>query len=64
MKNSLIAIQPTDVEVDDPEAIAEEDALAAAANARPTSDAAAGRSAGEGASRYLRPCRESSQVEV
>ena len=47
VKNSLIAIEPTDVEVDDPEAMAEEDALAAA-DARPGGDAAAGPSTGEG----------------
>ena len=34
VKNSLIAIEQTDVDVDDPEAAAEEDALAAAAEAR------------------------------
>lgn len=41
VKNSLIAIDQTDVDVDDPEAAAEEDALAAAAEARqPDGDAA------------------------
>jgi len=34
VKNSLIAIEQTDVDVDDPEAAAEEDALAAEAEAR------------------------------
>ncbi len=41
VKNSLIAIEQTDVDVDDPEAAAEEDALAAEAEARrPAGDAA------------------------
>jgi hypothetical protein len=61
VKNSLIAIEPTDVEVDDPEAIAEEDALAAAADARPAADAAAGPSAGDGTSRCTCPGQKCSQ---
>ena len=41
VKNSLIAIEQTDVDVDDPETAAEEDVLAAAAadDARPSGDA-------------------------